>query len=57
MKEKRDKIIVLLCMVGLVVIEIFGFNIINSVRHSQEQLNNDSTFAPQNRQISLDVTR
>jgi hypothetical protein len=41
MKEKREKLIVLLCMVGLVVIEIFGFNIINSVRHSQEQLNNE----------------
>lgn len=41
MKDKRDKLIVLLFMVGLVVIVIVGFNIINSVRQSYQQLNNE----------------
>ncbi|GEM04257.1 hypothetical protein HMI01_12450 [Halolactibacillus miurensis] len=47
MKDNRDKLIVLLLMVGLVVVMTFGFSIINSVNQTHQQLNNEVQFLHQ----------
>lgn len=47
MKNNRDKLIVLLFTVGLVVVMTFGFSIINSVNQTHQQLNNEVQFLRQ----------
>ena len=47
MKDNRDKLIVLLLMVGLVVVMTFGFSIINSVNQTHQHLNNEVQFLHQ----------
>ncbi|GEM01457.1 hypothetical protein [Halolactibacillus halophilus] len=47
MKDNREKLIVLLFIVGLVVVMTFGFSIINSVNQTHQQLNNEVQFLHQ----------
>ncbi len=47
MKNNRDKLVVFVLMIGLIMIVIFGFSIINSVRQTHQQLNNEIQFLHQ----------